>query len=307
MENNITIKQHYVPKFYLANFANNSNKLTEYNLEKENFFPCYPKDICYEKELYETKCDYVNNNTGNYVLLNSIEKEFSAKESAYSNLLKQIIKICLNKNNTNALVCRSNEKRLLCDFVTNMLLRNPWMIQANKVDLTQGNITIPDDDPAYNFCINFVGEKNRSSLIRDTQKRNFLSTRIENGLHKQLCEIMFNMGITFLVTNETSFITSNFPVLVITENFESQRIYRNFYIPIHPQCAILFCNYSKTYPSKNKIKYISTTDAYGFNSSYCDNVDDTVHTLYANNDQCITRTLEYFDYQKKKSNYEHQL
>ena len=50
-----TIKQHYVPQFYLRNFEDKRHKLYVYNRQKDKFIESRTKDICREKCLYETQ------------------------------------------------------------------------------------------------------------------------------------------------------------------------------------------------------------------------------------------------------------
>ena len=79
-----TIKQHYVPQFYLNNFINENQKLNVYDRKKKCFFEASPKEICFENYLHETLWEDANPRLGKYILPNQIEKSLSVQESTYS-------------------------------------------------------------------------------------------------------------------------------------------------------------------------------------------------------------------------------
>lgn len=54
MNKPITEKQHFVPVFYLNRFIGHNKKLCVYDRKHKRFFESSPKDLCYEKMLYET-------------------------------------------------------------------------------------------------------------------------------------------------------------------------------------------------------------------------------------------------------------
>lgn len=64
----MTKKQHYVPQFYLRNFTSDDNKLWVFDRVKEEYYFQTPKEICYEKYLYETPWEDANQKLGKYVL-----------------------------------------------------------------------------------------------------------------------------------------------------------------------------------------------------------------------------------------------
>lgn len=153
MNEKMTKRQHYVPQFYLNNFSNNG-KLWAYDRKKKNLFESISKDICYEKYLYETMWEDANIKLGRYVLPNKIEKDFANQEREYSLLLRKIVNICNNPENTKALVCDTDEKRTLASFVANILLRNPWSLKQAKIDIVS--------DDMYNENIQAI-----DSLLQD--------------------------------------------------------------------------------------------------------------------------------------------
>ena len=99
---------------------------------KKCFFEASPKEICFENYLHETLWEDANPRLGKYILPNQIEKSLSVQESTYSAILKKVIGICKDPKNKHALICNLEDKQLLAKFVTNMIVRNPWVL--NQVD-----------------------------------------------------------------------------------------------------------------------------------------------------------------------------
>lgn len=125
MNEKTTKRQHYILQFYLKNFTDDSNKLWVYDRLRKKFFKNSPKDICCEKNLYETLWEDVDSRLGEFVLQNQMENKFAQQEGIYNFLLKRIINICTNTQNRAALICNKDEKRILAGFVANLFLRNP--------------------------------------------------------------------------------------------------------------------------------------------------------------------------------------
>ena len=79
-----TVKaQHYVPVFYLKNFADSSGRLRAYDRVKQKFLSPFPKNICHSTFLYETAWEGTEVSLGKHVLCNNIEKKFSEYEGDY--------------------------------------------------------------------------------------------------------------------------------------------------------------------------------------------------------------------------------
>lgn len=75
----ITIKQHYVPQFYLRNF---SNRLYGFDKKDDNIFPTSPKQIAFEPDFYGP------DHKGKA----SIEKVFSEMEKKWSHSVRELIR-----------------------------------------------------------------------------------------------------------------------------------------------------------------------------------------------------------------------
>ena len=166
----MTKRQHYVPQFYLNNFINENQKLNVYDRKKKCFFEASPKEICFENYLHETFWEDANPKLGKYVLPNQIEKNLSIQESAYSAILKKVIEICKEPKNKHALICNQEDKQLLAKFITNMIVRNPWVLhQVDEDCFSDGimdNVEIRAIDQML-YEMQFGGTK---SLVRAANK-----------------------------------------------------------------------------------------------------------------------------------------
>lgn len=107
---NITVREHFVPRFYLKQFANNDGKIIHFDTHKNDFHQVYPKDILFENNLYETPWVNVDKEkTGEFVLRNDIESTFGKYKTEFAKLLSQIKKICITNQNPNALILKSED------------------------------------------------------------------------------------------------------------------------------------------------------------------------------------------------------
>ena len=105
-----TVKEHYVPQFYLKNFMDDRGLLHVYDFEQTKIFYPKPKNICCENNLYETKWENANVNLDDFVLRNNIENIFSKYEREYSKVLQKILQICNKLKNSNTpILCRNEE------------------------------------------------------------------------------------------------------------------------------------------------------------------------------------------------------
>lgn len=252
---NKTIKQHYVPQFYLRKFCNSNSKLYVYDKEKQNYFTASPKDICFEKNLYE----YEANNSllcdGKPILPNDIENIYADKEGKYSSLLDTIIN-CMDKQiNTNAIILNSDEVDLLIDFVANLIIRHPKSMDEN---LTLDN---------YNDFCSILNESGAEAIISDVFnllklgenewlnktifKKYYLNSSELKNNYFSVKPFIENMSFVFLKSENSGFITSNFPVRIEISNDD---IFNSIYFPLSPKYAVNFFS-SKT-SDRNRIRQI---------------------------------------------------
>lgn len=252
---NKTIKQHYVPQFYLKKFCNSNSKLYVYDKEKQNYFKATPKDICFEKNLYE----YEENNSllggGKPILTNDIENIYAVEEGKYSALLDTIINRMDEQINQNALILNSDEVDLLIDFVANLIIRHPKSMDEN---LTLDN---------YNDFCDALNESGAEAIIsgifnllklgeyewlnKTIFKKYYLnSNNLENNSFS-IKPFLKNMSFVFLKSENSEFVTSNFPARIEIKNDD---IFDSIYFPLSPKYAVNFFS-SKT-SDRNRIRTI---------------------------------------------------
>ncbi len=99
-----TVKEHYVPQFYLKNFADDNGLLHIYDFKKKKIFTQSAKNICYENNLYETKWENSNPKFGEFVLQNHIENIFCKYEGEFSKVLSKILLTCTPSQNLRTLI-----------------------------------------------------------------------------------------------------------------------------------------------------------------------------------------------------------
>ena len=120
---NYTIREHYVPQFYLKNFSISTHSKEVYSI-RVSAPNTKPKkmsidSICWRKDLYESHIGAA------YYRRNDTEDAFSKCECLADKLVCQIISMTEHKANfNNALILSSEEKTQLFKFITHLFLRN---------------------------------------------------------------------------------------------------------------------------------------------------------------------------------------
>lgn len=279
MNNQMTKRQHYVPQFYLNNFINENQKLNVYDRKKKCFFEASPKEICFENYLHETFWEDANPKLGKYVLPNQIEKNLSIQESTYSAILKKVIEICKEPKNKHALICNQEDKQLLAKFITNMIVRNPWVLhQVDEDCFSDGimdNVEVRAIDQML-YEMQFGGTK---SLVRAANKMVWLDEKFIPG---QISEDFQCLNLCFLIALDNNFVTSSFPVLYETYDLEEHTYLDNIYIPLHPQIALLYSRADKFKPFRNKEAFLTSDMVQLMNSAYFKCKDEQARFIIAN-------------------------
>ena len=284
----MTKKQHYVPQFYLRNFTSDDNKLWVFDRIKEEYYFRTPKEVCYEKYLYETPWNE-DPKLGKFVLENQIENYFADKEGEYSPLLKRIIDICRNSQNKNALICNHEEKKRLASFVANVFERNPWSLKQIESDLPLEELKKNEEIQAIERIIQIMGFGDIDSLVKAADKRVWLTEEFDGS---RLAPRILEMNYTFLVSNGEPFITSSFPAIYELCDIEERGLMpSNIYLPVHPQIALL---YNGTIPKmkSNRLKTVGEEIVHELNSVYLKSDVEQMRFLIARDKESLRTVIE---------------
>ena len=287
----MTKKQHYVPQFYLRNFTSDDNKLWVFDRVKEEYYFRTPKEVCYEKYLYETPWKDEDPKLGKFVLENQIENYFADKEGEYSPLLKRIIDICRNPQNKNALICNHEEKEMLASFVANIFVRNPWSLRQIESDLPLEELKENEEIQAIEQIIQIMGLGDIDSLVKAADKRVWLTEEFEFDGSRLVPRIL-EMNYTFLVSNGEPFITSSFPAIYeLCDTEERGLMPGNIYLPVHPQIALL---YNGTIPKmkSNRLKTVGEEIVHELNSVYLKSDVEQMRFLIARDKESLRTVIE---------------
>lgn len=285
----MTKKQHYVPRFYLQNFTSNDNKLWVFDREKGSYYQSSPKDICFEKFLYETPWENANPLLGKYVLGNQIEKYFAEKEGEYSLLLKQIVNICRNPKNKNALICKHEEKEMLASFVTNIFVRNPWSLKQLESNLPLEGLKENEEIQAIEQIIQIMGLGDIDSLVRAVDKKVWLTEEFDGS---RLTPRISKMSYVFLVSQKESFITSSFPTIYKLCDTEVDGLMpSNIYLSIHPQVSLLY-NEDIPKTKSNRLILVDEKVVCELNSAYLKSDVEQMRFLIAKDKETLKSVIE---------------
>lgn len=288
----MTKKQHYVPRYYLKNFTDRNGFLHVYQRDKLRFNKSRPEDICYKDFLYETRWEDADPRLGEFILPNQIEKSLSELESSHNALLKKIIMITCDPHNKNALICNSDEKKELALFTISMFIRNPWALSRFKFDVIPVGMMDNPEIRTIEQCLKHINVGKVEPVIKAGIKKALL-TNAPGGMMTQIATQLQNLHMCFLVADDSSFVTSNFPVVFETyEIEEAHSVLSNVLIPLCPQVALQYSNDPVVKPYHNrcvllKSKYVSTLNKHFTNGGIdqyrmiISHSDRFLHSLFA--------------------------
>ncbi len=227
-----TKKEHYVPQFYLRNFTNEKGSIWVYDRETKKTFSQTPANVCFENDLYETKAEEMNPALGDYVLRNYIEDALRDYEGEWSTVLNKILRVCRQNVNRDALICNTEEKRILAQFVANLILRNPRIMEHADLDEISEAMRL-EETKAYSSLFEQLGIGKIDSLIRYINKSNHFNN--EFGSQKQMADDLIRMKISFIFNDKNDFVTSSFPVFCGIRNNTADVM-----VPLSPAVLLLY-------------------------------------------------------------------
>lgn len=211
-------KQHYVPRFYLNEFATDDTyglkdkqQVHIYNKKNEKFEKRNTKSIAHKKYLYSPKDD--NNNRSSYMedKLGLLENNISSK--IWSDLANDYIDL----DNNNSI------KKYLALFISTLILRHPNNLNENELffskfykdiikhfphNVTECKFIIKDKE----FILNIEEVTSRENQS-DYDKSMFFIENIEL-LSIEYVEIFMKKKWSIVTSEERCFITSDNPVII---------------------------------------------------------------------------------------------
>ena len=283
-----TVKEHYVPQFYLRNFADDNGSLHIYDFQLNKFFTQSPKNICYVNNLYETKWEYANSKLGEFVLPNQIEKRFCEYEGKFCEVLTKVLHVCSPSQKPNALILRGNERNMFFRFIVNMIVRNPENMETLSL-----NKLGPDDMDSSEVIqirtmLDDMGFGGADSICLAAKKKAMLTDEFENSFPQACLTALKKLNFTFFYARTNSFITSNIPVCVGEDTTITGDDKICIYLALSPKLAVLFGNYKNLYHCKNRMVCIEGKQVENFNLLLIRH-NDNKRILIGNSDDTIRK------------------
>lgn len=219
-ENMRARKQHYIPQFYLRGFANSQGQVWVYRHNSGTLYKASIKDICTERDLYETPLTNVSE--PKYVECGAMESALGMLESNIAPSVRFLREL---DPDASAVTAEELWQHLyiIRAFISNLIVRNPrWVkTQRKNAEALTHHLTATDF-----FTSTDLTELNKLGYSSD------LSKVVEFGiLHSELFSLEKHSSMTrlekalsemsFLLLKAPSgseFITSSFPLTMIWLN-----------------------------------------------------------------------------------------
>ena len=252
----ITIKEHYIPQFYLRNFSNDNKRVFQYQIHSNLQSKQVSIDsICYEKNLYEFR-----NNGGEIVHKNLIEDCFAIFESEISKVLKSIeSKSSIEDNFLTPCFLTTREKGLLIFFLATLILRNPDVLNAAQETAKEFWGDNINDNISYNISLEYCLPIYKNI---DPQERNILNSALK---------LFENMTFQIVNSSKDCFFTSDNPVIIFSKNGFKE--VDEVFFPLSPRNLLYMRSYKLTKMElRNRMVYVDNKQMKSLNSliiSYC--------------------------------------
>ena len=250
-EMKMKVNEHYVPKFYLKQFVGKDNKLAVYDAKLRKQFPAFPRDICFEKYLYETPLKNDNSTLGKYILPNDIENIFNKYETSYSALLTSIKTRCSDYSNGQTLILSTIEKQVLLKMVVNFLVRNPAFFDA--LSLNNPDPEIKKSAMVYlQNVFKDMGFDFSEEICLAAHKKAILTNEFAGSLPDVMVKHLDRLDFSFYYAEIGEFISSDTPVCVGEDQESTSEDKLVVYLPLTPKIAVVFGNYRNSRAIRNR-------------------------------------------------------
>ena len=283
-----TVKEHYVPQFYLRNFADANGLLHIYDFKRNKYFTQSPKNICYENNLYETKWENANSKLGEFVLPNHIEKIFCKYEGEFSNVLTTVLHICSPSQNPNALILQGSERNIFFQFIVNMIVRNPKNMEALAFNELEPHDTNNDEIKQIRTMSDDMEFGGADSICLAAKKKAMLTDEFENSFTQACLVALKRLNYTFFYARTNSFITSNIPACVGDDPTIIEDDKTCIYLALSSKVAVLFGNYKNSNNFKNRMVCIEEKQVENFNRTLIKH-NDNKRIIIANSKDTVRK------------------
>lgn len=230
-----TKRQHFVPQFYLRYFSDDGHSLWVYDKQRDKLYCTNKKDICVERDIYETRAARSGSNDASFLFPNKIEERLSEKESKFASGLSRLLKNPDTKHISN------NERSVLIDFIAHLISRNKFTLNSfipeNPTDLLGTSAS------QYRILLGAIGmEEELPGLCDQAAKRALIIWNQEGALQSHIITDLQKLNPTILYT-ATEFVTASFPpLMVIKEDTNRDDFLAYLYLPLSNRHAVLFSN-----------------------------------------------------------------
>lgn len=250
-----TVKEHYIPRFFLERFADSAGVIYVYDIEHNSEYESNYEKIAFKNNLYETRWKDANLNLGDYVLRNDIEKKLAEYDNEFATFLRVLDKKLILNTNTKALIIDRDEKILLKRFIANMLFRNPVTLEQFNVKDDLEKIMSTEEVKTICELLDLMKIGGGKSLVNAAMKKVTVTEEIEGGYVDSFITLLDKVPFMFIHSeSKNGFVLSDMPVSI---GIDKNAIGDNktcVFLPLSSQYAVLFGNYNNM--EKNKVVFM---------------------------------------------------
>ena len=234
---NLTKKQHYVPRFYLRRFSADGKSLCVYDRERSVYRKQSISDTCESNFLYDTRAEGLVNGL---IRPNSTESALSELESEFTKTLDSVLAEGIPIEERARLFSLNRES--LEAFCSNLIFRSPETMQA-FTDLDEARIALKEcDDPFDEGDFEFLDYVFGSAdyVIEESLKQVLAAGSIDGesvGPQHEFREMLSRMTLVIALDPNGGFLTSSRPFFSKFENDDEARF---VYVPLSPCVAVAF-------------------------------------------------------------------
>lgn len=286
-----TIRQHFVPQFYLKQFEDNSGFLHVYDKLNKHIFKCRSKDICQEKNLYETPWENASEKLGKKVLSNDFEHFFSRKEGKFSQVISKILSVCSSAQNKNALICKSEEKKLLAEFIVNLYVRNPWTMAMLQLNEIPKDLDSNQEIQIMRQMFSRLGFGSLNSMIIAAQKKAYITDEFGRGFCGELTQRLCNVDLSFFYSDDSAFVTSSFPTGFGEDSSAVGFEKISNFLSLSPNVAVMFGNFNYIHKFKNRMTRLSKDIVMEFNQIFFSRSTEQVRYIICHNSSLLEELM----------------